>query len=155
MTSDGAVSWGYFGRALKSMNPKVVLDPPRNPNQLGAMVYLRLPRHPESDPVTGLWEVLAVPAPRYFRQMPKHDVEHGGKWVRGWGTFFKSVRKMRDPFGRVIFDPKRVKALFPGVYDRFNSRQFKQDLNERNEAPEAKINRKLRKSFKQYLKSGA
>lgn len=142
---DGSVRWGYFRRALKAMNPKIVLEPPRNPENPGAMVYLRIPRHPESDPLTGLWEVLAVPSPCVFKTIPKYDTEHNGKWVRGWATFFKSVRQITNPLtGKPVFNEKLVKYYFPGVFDRFSTKAFKAELREKNKTREEKINDKLR-----------
>lgn len=147
-----SVSFGYFVRALQSMNRRVVVEPMGN--ALGAMVYLRLPMHPDSNPATGLWEILAVPSPKHFKPMPKYDIEHHGKWVRGWGTFFRAVKKMKDPMGRLIFNPKDVERLFIKPYRLFDSRGFKAALNEKNESPEAKINRKLRLNFKSLHKAG-
>ena len=137
----GAVSFGYFVRALKCMNKLVHCEPQQS---RGTMVYLKLPRHPESNPATGLWEILAVPSPHIFKEMPKHDMVHDGKWVRGWGTFFKAVRTMKDPMGRVLFPKSLVEKLFSDPYDKFNSRQFKRDLNESNRPREARINDHLR-----------
>lgn len=146
---DGAVSFGYFRRALKALNPRVVLEIESQTHR-GCMVYLRYPKHPDSNPITGLWEVLAVPSPIFFKTLPKHDVELNGKWVRGWSTFFKAVRKMRGPDGRIIFDPKKVKGLFIKPYDLFDSQKFKADLAEQNLSPEARINRALRHKLQAY-----
>ncbi len=150
MTSDGAVSFAYFRRALKALNSRVVIPVNSMSTSRGVMVYLNIPNHPDSDPVSGLWEVLAVPSPLYYKKIPKHDKEFldpltgTRKWVRGWGTFFRAVKNMRDPWKRRIFSPGRVKALFEKPYDNFDSQKFKRDLNERNETPEDRINRKLR-----------
>jgi hypothetical protein len=147
--ADGTVSFNYFRRALKALNPLVHLEVESQTHR-GCMVYLRIPRHPESNPVTGLWEVLAVPSPIYYKRMPKHDVELNGKWVRGWSTFFKAVKKMRDPNGRIIFNPTKVKALFNKPYDNFDSRKFKADLAEANLSPEARNYKKLRGALRAY-----
>ncbi len=132
---DGAVPFSKFVRLLKVMNPKIVCDiPSPKSRHRGVMVYLRAPKHPDSDPETGLWEVLAVPSPIYLPMTPKHDPTYKGldgseKWVRGWDTFFKAVCKMEDPTtGLPIFSKSRVKGLFPGAFDNFNSRAFQAEV---------------------------
>lgn len=135
--SDGAVSFAYFKRALKALNPRFVVKANPAATHRGVMVYLYIPNHPESDPETGLWEVLAVPSPNFYPKMPKHDTVHSGlvgsgKWVRGWSTFFKAVVKMRDPWGRKIVSAEKVKAWFDKPFDKFNSREFQAEVRERN-----------------------
>lgn len=139
--SDGAVPFSKFVRLLKVMNPKIVCDiPAPSHRHRGVMVYLRVPKHPESDPETGLWEVLAVPSPVYFPMTPKYDTVYKGldgseKWVRGWDTFFKATCKMQDPtsaFSKPIFDYKIVRQLFPGSFSKFNSRKFQSEVRERS-----------------------
>ena len=156
MRADSAIPFGTFVRKLKDLNPKIVVPLNEGHSKRGVMVYLRLPRHPDSHPLTGLWEILALPAPWFYPMTPKHDTERrsldgSGKWVRGWGTFLKAVKRMKDPStGRLIFDPKRVKGLFPRPYDGFNSQQFKAELNERNLSPEARNYKKLRGALRAF-----
>ena len=148
--NDGAVSFAYFKRALKAINPNVILHWDSGSLHRGVMVYLHLPNHPDSNPVNGLWEVLAVPSPLYFKHMPKHDVEWKdpisgvGKWVRGWSTFFKDAKKLRDPFGRKIFSPGKVAAWFDKPYDKFDSGAFKRDLNRKNRSGSEKMAERMR-----------
>ncbi len=102
------------------------------------MVYLEIPNHPDSDPVTGLWEVLAVPSPIFYPKMPKHDTEYTDingsiKWVRGWSTFFKAVCKQRDPWGRKILSKDKVKAWFDRPFDKFNSKEYQAELRYRRD----------------------
>ncbi len=143
--NDGAVSFSYFKRALKALNPRLTVNFDSGSLHRGVMVYLRIPKHPDSDPITGLWEVLAVPSPLYYRHMPKHDVEWiepgtgKGKWVRGWSTFFKDAKRLRDPWGRKIFSADKVKAWFDRPYDKFDSGKYKRDLNERNRSGAEKM----------------
>ena len=140
----GTVSFSYFRRALIAMNPRIQLEVDEKSKHRGVMVYLKMPQHPESNPVNGLWEILAVPSPKYFRIMPKHDTEHDGKWVRGWSTFFRACRKMKEPSGRLIFDPKRVRAFFKEPYnDKFKSVEYRNALNAKNEAPESKLAKQM------------
>lgn len=146
---DGMVRFSDLKRALKAMHPHVVIKNDLSLHR-GTMVYLSFPRHPDSDPVTGLWEVLAIPSPIFFDLIPKHDVEWKdpitgqGKWVRGWSTFFKSVRRMKDPTGQYIFPPSKVRRWFNDAYDRFSSNKFKADLNERNTPETLKLARMMR-----------
>jgi len=76
MKSDGTVTFAYFYRALKAMNSRFVIRVSESTMNRGTMVYLDLPRHPESDPETGLWEVIAVPSPIFYKHMPKHDTSY-------------------------------------------------------------------------------
>lgn len=151
MLGDGSVGFSTFVRKLKAINPKVVVPWPKATSLApGTMVCLSFPSHPDSDPVTGLWEVLAIPSPNFFPWIPKHDTSWiepasgKAKWVRGWTTFFKATRKMKDPWGRPIFPEKAVRAAFQDPYDRFSSKEFKADLREQNKTEEEKINDKLR-----------
>ncbi len=134
---DGAVPFSKFVRLLKVLNPKIVCDiPSPKSRHRGVMVYLRIPKHPDSDPETGLWEVLAVPSPIYFPMTPRLDTTYKGldgseKWVRGYSTFFKAVCKMEDPSkgkGEFIFKRGAVASLFPGAFDKFNSRAFQAEV---------------------------
>lgn len=151
MVGDGSIGFSTFVRKLKAINPKVVVPWPRATSVApGTMVCLSFPRHPDSDPITGLWEVLAIPSPNFFPWIPKHDtswvdpVSGKAKWVRGWVTFLRSVRTMKDPWGRPIFPEKALKAAFGRLDDGFSSKEFKAGLKEQNKTAEEKINDKLR-----------
>jgi hypothetical protein len=151
MLGDGSIGFSTFVRKLKAINPKVVVPWPSATSVApGTMVYLNLPRHPDSDPVTGLWEVLAIPSPNFFPWIPKHDTSWlepasgKAKWVRGWVTFLRSVRKMKDPWGRPVFSEKAIVATFGRLDDSFSSKEFKAELRESNKTAEEKINDKLR-----------
>lgn len=137
MKSDGTVTFAYFYRALRAMNSHMVICVDESTMHRGTMVYLDV-NHPDSNPVTGLWELIAVPSPVFYKHMPKHDtsyVENGvEKWVRGWSTFFKAVCKMRDPHGRKILSRDKVKAWFDRPFDKFNSREFQAQVRWRREA---------------------
>lgn len=136
MKSDGTVTFAYFYRALKAMNPRIVIKVDTRTINRGTMVYLDV-NHPDSDPVTGLWELIAVPSPIFYKHMPKRDTSYvlngSEKWVRGWSTFFKAVCKMKDPNGRKILSRDKVKAWFDRPFDKFNSREFQAQVRERRE----------------------
>ena len=136
--NDGAVSFAYFKRALKALNGRFVIDLSKTTANRGVMVYLNIPSHPDSDPETGLWEVLAVPSPIFYPKMPKHDTEWVDakgvvKWVRGWGTFIKAICKMKDPWGRKIASKDKAKAWFEKPFDKFNSRAYIADIAKRRD----------------------
>lgn len=134
---DGAVSFSYFYRALRSMNRNLVIKVDETTVTHGTMVYLDI-NHPDCDPVTGLWELIAVPSPLFYPKMPKHDTEFvdakgSYKWVRGWSTFFKAVCKMRDPNGKKILSADKVRAWFDRPFDKFNSREYQAQVRYKRE----------------------
>jgi len=134
---DGAVSFSYFYRALRSMNRNLYIKVNEQTVTRGTMVYLDI-NHPDCDPVTGLWEVIAVPSPVFYPKMPKHDTEFvdergAVKWVRGWSTFFKAVCKMTDPNGKKILSKDKVKAWFDRPFDKFNSREYQAQVRYKRE----------------------
>ena len=68
------MNWHKRYKAMKKAlgtNPDVILLPSRTTK--GAMVYLRLPGHPDSDH-RGLWEIMALPSPTFFERCPAEDL---------------------------------------------------------------------------------
>lgn len=116
---------------------------------LGSMVYLYLPTHPDSDPKTGLWEIMALPNPLYFPATPQMDemkFDAGSrqwKYVRGYATFFKALLRFKNPLtGQPIFPKSKVEALNIGAYKKFNTKSILAEINELNKSEEAKWHEK-------------
>ncbi len=133
-----SISWERFRRAIKAGNRDAVLLPSRS--TLGAMVYLRAPKHPDSDH-RGLWEIMAVPSPTFYHRCPKEDsigVFRGKKFrVRGYNQFFKTARRMRIRYegeSRVIFDMKKVLAHIPDALSAWRGTEpMKKRVREANQ----------------------
>lgn len=118
------LSWQTFAKALAT-NPCLRLLPSKSTK--GAMVYCYAPNNPESDD-RGLWEIMAVPSPTFFRRFPFKDfIDDDGKWVRGYNTFFKKCLKMRDAFGKRLFNPEKIKALIPDAYANWRGSKIVKD----------------------------
>lgn len=139
------IHWDTFRKALKAGRSNVVYNP--NGDKAGAMVYLWLPRHPDSDR-RGLWEIMSAPSRTRFERCPIQDVEIDGKWVRGASTFFKNCRKLRDPNGKMLFNWKKVLAVFPDAKTLFNSKAYKEMVRLKNMDQDAKDYEKTKGVFK-------
>lgn len=123
--------WKYIQQALKT-NSKCRFGP--SISTLGAMVYLELPQHPDSDK-NGFWEVLALPSPTFFEKCPSADLLYEGKVIRGYVEFFRLACKMRVrwPDGTVtpVFRRAAIEAILPEVFrPTFNWARYKRDLKE-------------------------
>lgn len=113
-----SISWTVFTKAIKAGNPRAVLLPSKTTQ--GAMVYLHLPKHPDSDH-RGLWEIMAVPSPTFYKMCPYEDfIADNGKRARGYSQFFRSAKRMRyrfdDGVSYPVFDASRVKKVLPNAY---------------------------------------
>ena len=145
-----AVSWSTFKKAIGT-NPRARFSGTRSSK--AAMVYLYLPKHPDSDK-RGLWEVLAVPSPTYFMRCPKHFVETDGKSLRGYAEFFRATLKMRSPDGKKIFNQSAVKAIIPDAYEIFDSKSFKADVTKKNLSDDVKQYNKVKHLFNPIAGNG-
>lgn len=146
MGAGQSISWRTFQLALAT-NPRLRLLPSKTTK--GAMVYCYAPKNPESDE-RGLWEVMAVPSPTFFKKFPFRDfIDDSGAWIRGYNSFFKRCLHMRDAIGKAIFDPKKVKQIIPDAYNNWRgSRAVKEKFFESKLTREQKLALKLRAASK-------
>lgn len=136
-------------KALKT-NSDVILLPSRTTK--GAMVYLKLPGHPDSDH-RGLWEILALPSPTFFERCPAEDfvdmseATHDspkGKLIPGYMRFFKRAIKIKHPVtGTKIFNASKLKEHIPDIFRGWQHGKFKKDFQEGNLSEEAKFQKKI------------
>jgi hypothetical protein len=143
------LSWSRFNRILRYLNPKLVLLP--SATTRSAMVYLRLPKHPDSDH-RGLWEVGAVPSPTFFTfGFPQFDfVDYTGKMSRGYTTFFQRILKSRMPDGRPIYTKSSLKRVLPQALEKRSSKELKKKTDEANETDEYKMYKKTKNIMRKY-----
>jgi len=146
MGAGHTISWNTFNRALAT-NPRLRLLPSKTTK--GAMVYCYAPKNPDSDE-RGLWEIMAVPSPTFFKRFPFKDfIDDGGNWIRGYNSFFKRCLNMRDALGKAVFNPKKVKALIPDAYNNWRgSKEVKDKFFESKLTAEQKLALKLRAASK-------
>jgi hypothetical protein len=111
-----------------------------------------LPKHPDSDPKTGLYEILAVPSPRYFSRFPQFDFEAihlkgedgKSKWQRGYSSFFKALCRMRNPMtGGRFLNRRKAEAICPGSMDTKNLAWLRVKLREATYSEEYKTYKKV------------
>lgn len=136
-------------KALET-NSDVILLPSRTTK--GAMVYLKLPGHEDSDH-RGLWEILALPSPTFFERCPAEDFvdtseatreSPKGKLIPGYIRFFKRAVVMKHPVtGSRIFNASKVKRYIPDALKGWQHAKFKQDFLEGNLSEEAKFQKKI------------
>lgn len=144
-----SVAWKTIEKALKT-NSDVILLPSRTTK--GAMVYLRLPGHEESDH-RGLWELLALPSPTFYERCPAEDfvdptaatVESPkGQLIPGYMRFFKRVVAMKHPVtGQRIFKGSEIKRIIPGAFRGWQHGKFKADFKDGNLSDMAKFQQKI------------
>lgn len=146
------ISWHTFSKALAT-NPRLRLLPSKTTK--GAMVYCYAPNNPESDE-RGLWEIMAVPSPTFFKRFPFKDfVDEDGAWIRGYNSFFKRCLKMRDALGKHVFNPVNIKALIPDAYNNWRgSKEVKDKFFDSKLTKEQKQALKLRAASKRIAGYG-
>lgn len=147
------ISWQLLRKALRDANPKLYLGD--GCGGFGSMIYLRRPGSEDCVPGTDLEEVMAIASPSFFRSgCPVDDValsygDHpaiqlGKKaWVRGAGTVFRRLAKMRVD-GRALIDAWKVRRLYPRLFRRVDSAKFKRDTLSVNAEPETEIKKKAK-----------
>lgn len=152
MGAGRTISWVDFKRALDT-NPRLRLLPSKTSK--GAMVYCYAPNNPESDE-RGLWEVMAVPSPTFFKRFPFKDfIDDDGAWLRGYNTFFKLCLRMRDSLGKRVFNPEKIKKIIPDAYNNWRgSRAVKDKYLDSKLTAEQKLALRLRAASKPIQGSG-
>ena len=146
-----AVSWPYFEKALKAIQPKAVLMPSKESR--GAMVYIRAAKWPDVDH-RGLWEVAAVPSPTFFRKFPKVDFSvegqttDKGKWMRGYVSFWKLIAKKRGPNGDILFPKRSILKWFPDAFVAWDHKTHRVEVSEALKPAWLKQYDKMKQAYK-------
>lgn len=94
---------------LRRLNSKFRLI--AGPNMLSG-VYLHLPLHPDSNPVTGNYHLCGMPSPRRFWSLPKRSLTIDGMPVRGIGSFIDNMVKLKIE-GMQVLSRCRALSAFP------------------------------------------
>ena len=82
-----------------------------------AGLYLYMPKHPKSNPETGLKHLGAMPSPRFFSRLPKNDFwdDSLGGFNRGWQSVLRRLCSMRFA-GRPVINRSEAMRTFGGFF---------------------------------------
>ncbi len=151
------ISWSEFRKALRAANPMLVLVP--SITTLSAMVYIRKRGHEDCVPKSDLVEVMAIASPSFFwagcrlEDFAMSEGDHpsvppGKKlWVRGYGSFFRKLMKIRLD-GCLVMDAQAVKRVLPSAFRRLRANEFKAHVKAFNAEAKTDLQKK-----KEWLKS--
>lgn len=88
------MSFTEFIAGLKKLNPKIRVFP--GPRHIAGL-YLFMPKNPIANQETGLKHLGAMPSPRFFNTLPKHDFwdDALGGFNRGWTSVLRYLCELR------------------------------------------------------------
>ena len=109
---------------LRRLNSKFRLI--AGPNMLSG-VYLHLPRHPDSNPLTGNYHLCGMPSPRRFWSLPKRSFTIDGIAIRGIGSFIDNMVRTKVD-GMQILSKCRALNAFPQYRDWDTKRTAREKL---------------------------
>ena len=99
-----------FARRLRALNGGLVVAP-----GLGRVdgLYLRMPKHPSSNPESGLKHLGSIPSSRVFNTLPKYDFwdDTLGGFNRGWTSVLRYLTTVRFAGKPVIHRADAIKMF--------------------------------------------